>query len=351
MIPRQTCDEIECMVRRFIWGTTNVGWDFICQPKWCGGLGMRQLRDQNITFLLKLGYKLVSDDEVLWVRVLKSKYGVNNFLPISIEKHIQDAKGGFLEFQGRIMEGSVENFGPAKSSFLFLDCAKIENPHQCGKTWRLWKNRNLSIFQMKSWSSNEIIKVSMCWAKHAYPDSKNESSDYTVSPHKEPTSKDWIYLNVDGAISRTSERAAIGGVIRDSKGNWIMGYNRFLGNCSIFDAKLCGILDGLKLIQHRENGNVIIQSDSLEVVKAIHENVSKNSSSALLRRIHRILSQERQWILRYTPREENKSADYLSKLAFEREEDFHLIESPPDEILVYLEADKEGIFVPRGISL
>ncbi|KAK5813591.1 hypothetical protein PVK06_029042 [Gossypium arboreum] len=47
MITRQICDEIECLVKRFIWGTTDgkkkmslVSWDFICQPKWCGGLGM-----------------------------------------------------------------------------------------------------------------------------------------------------------------------------------------------------------------------------------------------------------------------------------------------------------------------
>ncbi|KAG8478486.1 hypothetical protein CXB51_028213 [Gossypium anomalum] len=414
-------------------------------PKWSGGLGMRQLKDQNIAFLLKLGYKLVFDDESLWslskvwsllhdnliwstgdgnrIRCWKDQWIPNEWLLEEIISQIMGippphptegpdrlswrhtSTGVFsvkiaykmlkedswnsrdelwktawkiLSPQRRILtnvervrrglanDASCSVYGHAYEDILHIiqDCtvAKEDTSRVYGGeiiwaclfgllAWSLWKNCNLSILQMKSWSLNEIIKVSMCWAKHASLDSRSGSSDYTVSPHKEPTSKDWIYLNANGAVSRTSGRAAAGGVIRDSAGNWIMGYNRFLGNCSIFDAELWGILDGLKLIQCRGHDNVIIHSDSLEVVKAIHENVLKNSTSALLRRIHRILSQERQWIIRHTPREENKSADYLAKLALGRKEDFHLIKSPPDEMLVYLEADKERIFVSLGTSL
>lgn len=53
---------------------------------------MRQLRDQNIAFLLKLGFKLVTDDEALWVRVLRSKYRMKDFLPANIAK----AESSFL---------------------------------------------------------------------------------------------------------------------------------------------------------------------------------------------------------------------------------------------------------------
>lgn len=66
-----------------------VGWDAICQPKDYGGLGMRQLRDQNITFLLKLGYRVISDKEAFWARVVRSKYGLDGLdgsLPDSIAR-------------------------------------------------------------------------------------------------------------------------------------------------------------------------------------------------------------------------------------------------------------------------
>lgn len=91
MILRKVCDEIESLARTYIWGTIDsrkktslLGWDSICQPKVCDPLGMRQLRDQNISFLLKLGYKVVSDEEALWVRLIRAKYGLENSLPDSI---------------------------------------------------------------------------------------------------------------------------------------------------------------------------------------------------------------------------------------------------------------------------
>ncbi|KAK5839190.1 hypothetical protein PVK06_007960 [Gossypium arboreum] len=388
-----------------------VGWDSICQPKWSGGLGMRQIRDQNIAFLLKLGYKLVSDDEALWVRVLKSKYGVNGFLPTSIEKancsflwkslskvwsllhdnliwtvgdgnRIRCRKDQWIPNVGPLIkylpalanintdcllsdlvtgEGNwnlkfLQEWLPEEVIFQIMG---IPPPHPTEGPDRLsWRHTSTRAFSVKSaykmlkedsWNSRDELwkttvrrglandaSCSICGhasenilhiirdctvakeAKQASLDSRSISSDYTVLPLKELTSKDWIYLNAVGAVSRTSGRAAAGGVIWDSTGNWIMGYNRFIGNCSIFDAELWGILDGLKLIQWRGHDNVIIHSDSLEVVKAIHENDSKKPTSALLRRIHQILSQERQWIIRHIPREENKSVDYLAKIALGR---------------------------------
>ncbi|MBA0688254.1 hypothetical protein Goari_006056 [Gossypium aridum] len=102
---------------------------------------------------------------------------------------------------------------------------------------------------------------------------------------------------------------------------WILGYNKYLGNCSIIDAELWGILECLKLIQRRGKVKVVIQFDSLEEIKAIHGSVLKASRSALIRRIQRILSQENNWILRYIPREQNQSANFIAKLAFGEKED------------------------------
>lgn len=81
MITRKVSNEIKSLVKCFIWDSFDnkriislVGWDFICQSKGYSGLGLRKLRDQNISFLMKLGFKIVSDREALWVQVLRSKY-------------------------------------------------------------------------------------------------------------------------------------------------------------------------------------------------------------------------------------------------------------------------------------
>ncbi|KAH1054919.1 hypothetical protein J1N35_032984 [Gossypium stocksii] len=101
-----------------------------------------------------------------------------------------------------------------------------------------------------------------------------------------------IYLNIDGAVHLDSGFATAGGIVCDKEGNWIIGFHRFLGKCSVFDAELCGILDGLELVQRRGYDQVIIFFDCLQVVKAILGSSSTTSNSALIRRIHNILSQE-----------------------------------------------------------
>ncbi|KAH1121160.1 hypothetical protein J1N35_004320 [Gossypium stocksii] len=194
----------------------------------------------------------------------------------------------------------------------------------------LWKNKKLFIFQRKSRSSSEIIKVSMCWAKQFSLATRDGSIDNIVLPHEELLPRDWTFLNTNGAIQVTSGRVAAGRVVRDGTGDW-------------------GILDGLKLIQRRGHSNVVIHSDSLEIVKAIHGNVLKISSSALIRRIHRILSKESHWTLRYIPKEENQCVDYLAKLAFERNEDLQLVETPPDAVLDFFKSDKERNFCTSRI--
>ncbi|KAH1130409.1 hypothetical protein J1N35_001787 [Gossypium stocksii] len=93
MIPKSLCDEIEGMIRQFIWGASNgnrkialVSWDLLCQPKSNGGLGLRSLQNHNTSFMMKLGFKLLTDESSLWVKVLRSKYGVQKGIPESLSR-------------------------------------------------------------------------------------------------------------------------------------------------------------------------------------------------------------------------------------------------------------------------
>ncbi|MBA0819660.1 hypothetical protein Gohar_025554 [Gossypium harknessii] len=65
--------------------------------------------------------------------------------------------------------------------------------------------------------------------------------------------------------------AAAGGVLRDQNENWILGYNRYLGFCSVIEDELWGIMDGSSLLLERSYDNVIIQIDNIEVVLAIQD--------------------------------------------------------------------------------
>ncbi|KAL5767245.1 hypothetical protein ACOSQ2_014028 [Xanthoceras sorbifolium] len=58
----------------------------------------------------------------------------------------------------------------------------------------------------------------------------------------------WLKINVDG--SAANDIISAGGVIRDHERNWVRGFSMNIGGGSILEAKLWGILEGLKM----ENG-------------------------------------------------------------------------------------------------
>ncbi|MBA0828188.1 hypothetical protein Goarm_012897 [Gossypium armourianum] len=100
-----------------------------------------------------------------------------------------------------------------------------------------------------------------------------------------------IYLNTDGSVRLEDGFATTGGIVHDHSGQWILGYNRFLGSCSVFEAELWGILDGLSILIDRGYKEVQIRTNSIEMASAIHEITLDRQTTALIRRICQLLSQ------------------------------------------------------------
>ncbi|MBA0721516.1 hypothetical protein Golax_009051, partial [Gossypium laxum] len=101
---------------------------------------------------------------------------------------------------------------------------------------------------------------------------KQYSLQYKVNLTLVPTLLgNWIQLNTDDAIIESSSIATIGSVIRDKNGSWIFRYNQFVGICSILNAELWTILEGLGIALDRGFDSMIILSDSLETIQAIQD--------------------------------------------------------------------------------
>ncbi|KAH1089602.1 hypothetical protein J1N35_016859 [Gossypium stocksii] len=160
---------------------------------------------------------------------------------------------------------------------------------------------------------------SFSWALQLFSSPQIDASvciDHFFEAH---STKERVYLNIDRAVYLDSGLATARGVVRDKAENWIADFHRFLDKCS-------GILDGLKLVQRKGHDQVVTFSDCLKVVKAIIGSSSTNSNSALIRRIHNILSQENQWTLRYISREQNQVIDYLAKQALIEKADMQVFD-------------------------
>ncbi|MBA0767215.1 hypothetical protein Gotri_016137 [Gossypium trilobum] len=88
-----------------------------------------------------------------------------------------------------------------------------------------------------------------CWAKQ-YVSCSNKVTKVDLQPKISPSSLcgNWICLKTYGMVKVDRGFAAAGGVLRDQSERWIIGFNRYLGFCSVVEAELWGIKDGLELL-------------------------------------------------------------------------------------------------------
>ncbi|KAK5777246.1 hypothetical protein PVK06_045213 [Gossypium arboreum] len=282
MISKGLCDEIEDMVRQFICGSTSgnrkialVSWDSICQPKLNGGLGIRSLCDQNTSFMMKLGFKLLTDCSSLWVKVLRSKYGVQGSLYEWIELNLRNKQ-------------EVNLMGGVNWAF----CSELSFGAY-GRT------ETYAYFKGIRTSRSDFIPLSL---------------------------DGWVYLNTDGSVKNVDRFAVAGGLLREQDGNWIVGFTRYLGNYEVIDSELWGILDGVQIALDCGFRKVIIRIDNIEAVNLIHEGVSGGSNSALVMRIVLLLKSLSHWNLQHIPREENSIANRIVKLRRDRETGLRLLD-------------------------
>jgi hypothetical protein len=83
--PSGIISKLESLFKRFLWGggvesrkINWVKWDKICREKEDGGLGIKNLKAFNLALLGKWKWRIQSEKNSLWVRVLASKYGESN---------------------------------------------------------------------------------------------------------------------------------------------------------------------------------------------------------------------------------------------------------------------------------
>ncbi|MBA0678797.1 hypothetical protein Goari_020119 [Gossypium aridum] len=78
-----------------------------------------------------------------------------------------------------------------------------------------------------------------------------------------------------------------------SHGNWILGFNHYLGRCTVFEAELCGILDYILMLLSRSFKRATIQTNNLEVIIVLQDNAMIDLGITVLRRVQRIMRAER----------------------------------------------------------
>ena len=75
------CNNIDNRLRNFIWGSSQdrrkihlANWETMMAVKGRGGLSIRRMRNLNLAFMAKLGWRLLLGSNPLWVQLLHAKY-------------------------------------------------------------------------------------------------------------------------------------------------------------------------------------------------------------------------------------------------------------------------------------
>lgn len=221
----------------------------------------------------------------------------------------------------------------------------------------IWLARNDWVFNGKRPSGVGVGKKVLCQVAAilaCYDDSKkaslpiqldtNRSNIRWVAPYY-----DFVKFNVDGAVTSHGNSAAAGGVLRNDRGAFILGFASHLGSGTTTEAKLEAIFIGISLSIIHGLKKVILESDSLVAVKLIGEGChDQHPYFNLLREIRSLLLVEEEFYVTHTLREGNQVADSFAKFRLSLNNCSTVFRIVPAFASLSLQADMAGTCFPRS---
>ena len=140
----------------------------------------------------------------------------------------------------------------------------------------------------------------------------------TLAPTREswrPPEEGWVKVNVDGAYSRSANRSACGGLLRDSAGKFLKGFIHPLENGDDLTAEIWACLLGLKIAWSLGIRKVWLESDSSECLDLllIQGGGSHHRDADVIQEVQRLLNMDWSTKLMLIPRSSNSAADFLAK--------------------------------------
>ncbi|OMP08311.1 hypothetical protein CCACVL1_01125 [Corchorus capsularis] len=168
---------------------------------------------------------------------------------------------------------------------------------------------------------------------------------------KKPPLYEVVKLNTDGAARGNPGVAGAGGVIRNSSGDWLVGFTAHLGVCSNVAAELHALRLGLLLAWQEGYRAIVCEVDVKVILDLLKSNTMQyHPLRALLMDIREMFSWEWQCECRHTLREGNFCADKLSKMGCDLDVEYEIFCVPPQQVIEVFQADGRGIAFPRGFT-
>ncbi|OIT06413.1 hypothetical protein A4A49_61419, partial [Nicotiana attenuata] len=157
----------------------------------------------------------------------------------------------------------------------------------------------------------------------------------------EPPKENFYKLNTNGAHTTTT--AGIGGIIQNSKAEWMLGFTAAVPGDSSTSAKLHALLQGLRIAYDYNFIPLEVEVDAQEIIRLFLSNTV--SFDNLLTDCRYFLNRLGKPIVQHAYREHNRITDHLAKVGcnFGHNSAAHILENIPDFACQVFEEDKNGM--------
>ncbi|KAE8696542.1 putative calcium-binding protein CML28 [Hibiscus syriacus] len=194
-------------------------------------------------------------------------------------------------------------------------------------THKVWEHRNGRIFDPDYFEHESVLEKSRrltleanCAMESSLPMFQFSHRPCTIHDAWQPPPHNWCKINTDRSHNIGSGFASYGGVFRSSNGGWMFGFSKLIGICSIVEAELWGIHEGLFHGWNLGERLITVETDSLDAVRML-KHISRNA---------------------------NKVTDKLAKIAATRGEVHMVFSTPPLEGIDIVRQEAEDYMLTAG---
>ncbi|KAK8487522.1 hypothetical protein V6N11_076651 [Hibiscus sabdariffa] len=152
----------------------------------------------------------------------------------------------------------------------------------------------------------------------------------------------WFKINTDGSSDLSLGHTTCGGVSRDSTGNWIFEFYKYIGICTTLEAEIWGLYVGVMCALKRGVQKVIIESNCSQAINLLLAGKSDQVTAPIIRHICDFTKELEGVCFQHVKRGCNTVTDRLCKLACSSKFEVHLVEYPTEELKTLLDADVFG---------
>lgn len=236
-------------------------------------------------------------------------------------------------------------------SWLHLGVTGSNSPLFTASIWWNWRARNLIVIANEAFPlfklRMEVLKlVDSISLYNITMNMQCTRVTRWISCH--PSREDCIVLNVDGSCIGNPGAAGMGGVIRNTNGDWLWGFTSYLGHQDNLFAELMAMNKGLLLAWDQGYRQVVCYSDSLLAIHLVQGPFNQlHAYATVIQNIKDCI--HRNWSVQilHTLREGNSATDFMAKMGANSTEHWSVFRHPPHGMADILARDAARLLIPR----